>query len=401
MGIQKARGKAYMKKQFYLFIILMVFITFDYYAEDIFPDGETIEMPPGPFESEATTRFEPDPNDFDADGISNADEEKYGTDPNDPDTENDGFTDLWEITNGTDPNISNSTGYLEVEDIEQGNKVDLLSEELIDANELPEETDKTKPESIDILPPQIDADFELTPPSLDDVTDTTDNENQNDLSENTEDAGLNGTSTGVDLTPIFMLLLLNDNDNDGMDDDWEISHFGTLAYSAGDDPDSDNLSNINEYNNHTDPNNPDTDGDGLTDGFEVLNSLNPNDTDTDDDTMGDGLEVTYGFNPLVNDAYGDIDNDDLPNFWEVNLGTNPIVYDRNSDPDSDLYTNYIEYIAETNPISSNSTPVPGQYNKYDKLGRLTSTAVIADYQITYETYYEYDVVGNREKKTIR
>ncbi len=139
----------------------------------------------------------------------------------------------------------------------------------------------------------------------------------------------------------------------------------------------------------------------MTDGFEVLNGLNPTNADSDGDSMGDGLEITYGFNPLVNDAYGDIDNDDLPNFWEVNSGTNPIVYDRNSDPDLDLYTNYIEYIAETNPISSNSTPAPGQYNKYDILGRLTSTAVIADYQITYEMYYEYDVVGNRVNKTIR
>jgi len=379
----------------------MFFITFDCYAEETLPGSETIEMPSGPFESEVTTRFEPDPNDIDGDGISNTDEEKYGTDPNDPDSENDGFTDLWEITNGTDPNISNSTGYLEAIDLETGNKVDRPSEELNDSNELPEDINKTVPENIDTIPPQLDADLDLTPPYLDDETENTSNTKQNDLSENTEDAGLNRTSTGADLTPIFMLLLLNDGDGDGMDDDWEIRYFGTLTYGAEEDFDTDNLSNLGEYNNHTDPNDHDTDDDGLTDGFEVLNGLNPTNADSDGDSMGDGLEITYGFNPLVNDAYGDIDNDDLPNFWEVNSGTNPIVYDRNSDPDLDLYTNYIEYIAETNPISSNSTPAPGQYNKYDILGRLTSTAVIADYQITYEMYYEYDVVGNRVNKTIR
>ncbi|MBN1907073.1 MAG: hypothetical protein JW927_18485 [Deltaproteobacteria bacterium] len=385
-----------------MILLFSLFFCFNSYADDFSIDSDISEVfPEPPRISERKVIFEPDPNDIDGDGISNADEERYGTDPYDPDTENDGFTDLWEITNGTDPNISISTGYLEVIDLETGNKVDLPSEELNDANELPVETDKTEPENIDALPPQPDTDLDLTPPSLDDETENTSNTKQNDLSENTEDAGLNRTSTGADLTPILMLLLLNDVDGDGMDDDWEIRYFGTLAYGAEEDFDTDNLSNLGEYNNHTDPNNSDTDGDGLTDGFEVLNSLNPNDTDTDDDTMGDGLEVTYGFNPLVNDAYGDIDNDDLPNFWEVNSGTNPIVYDRNSDPDSDLYTNYIEYIAETNPISSSSTPVPGQYNKYDKLGRLTSAAGIAAYQVTYEIYYEYDVVGNRVKKTIR
>ncbi|NLD36867.1 MAG: hypothetical protein GX654_08360 [Desulfatiglans sp.] len=68
-----------MKKLFYAFVFLMVFNAYGLYAEDIFPGIDTIEIPPGPFESEVTNRFEPDPNDFDADGLSNADEERYGT----------------------------------------------------------------------------------------------------------------------------------------------------------------------------------------------------------------------------------------------------------------------------------------------------------------------------------
>jgi hypothetical protein len=41
--------------------------------------------------------------DFDGDGLSNADEAFYGTDPLDPDSDNDGFSDAVEIAEGTDP----------------------------------------------------------------------------------------------------------------------------------------------------------------------------------------------------------------------------------------------------------------------------------------------------------
>jgi hypothetical protein len=140
-----------MKKLFYLFLILMAFITFDYYAENIFPGSETIEMPPGPFESEVTNRFEPDPNDFDGDGISNADEEKYGTDQNDPDTDGDGLTDGWEVLNGTDPNSKSTTGYLEVIDLATGKKDTKSSEDIIDIND-------QSP-----LPPGAEYDFPLFP----------------------------------------------------------------------------------------------------------------------------------------------------------------------------------------------------------------------------------------------
>jgi hypothetical protein len=114
-----------------------------------------------------------------------------------------------------------------------------------------------------------------------------------------------------------MLHLLGDNDGDEIDDDWEMRHFGsTDACDPEGDPDQDNLSNIDEFRNHTKPNNPDSDLDGLTDGWEVLNGLNPTNADSDDDTMPDGWEVTYGLNPLVNDAYNDLDVDGVPNYFD-------------------------------------------------------------------------------------
>ena len=45
------------------------------------------------------------------------------------------------------------------------------------------------------------------------------------------------------------------------------------------DPDQDDLTNLEEYFNHTDPTNPDTDGDGFKDGLEI---------DKDTDPLDDG-----------------------------------------------------------------------------------------------------------------
>jgi tripartite motif-containing protein 71 len=49
-----------------------------------------------------------------------------------------------------------------------------------------------------------------------------------------------------------------DMDSDGLDDAWEMTHFGSLDANPGDDPDGDGLSNLQESQQGTDPNNPDT-----------------------------------------------------------------------------------------------------------------------------------------------
>ncbi|MCJ2669092.1 MAG: FG-GAP-like repeat-containing protein [Candidatus Thermoplasmatota archaeon] len=58
----------------------------------------------------------------------------------------------------------------------------------------------------------------------------------------------------------------DDTDHDGLPDDWEGENFGDLSQGADDDPDSDGLSNLQEYSIETDPNDADTDGDGIRDG---------------------------------------------------------------------------------------------------------------------------------------
>ncbi|MBN1210724.1 MAG: OmpA family protein [Myxococcaceae bacterium] len=65
----------------------------------------------------------------------------------------------------------------------------------------------------------------------------------------------------------------------------------TVTVHVGDvDSDGDGLTNTQEAEIGTDPNNPDTDGDGLPDGLEVATSTDPLDDDTDDDGLLDGTE---------------------------------------------------------------------------------------------------------------
>ena len=197
----------------------------------------------------------------------------------------------------------------------------------------------------------------------------------------------------------------SDNDGDGLPDWWEVQYFGlNLGYSGSGDPDNDELTNLQEYQQGTNPQDSDSDNDGMPDGWEVQNGLNPlsndssnnpdndgltnlqeyqrgtnpQDSDSDDDSMPDGWEVQYGLNPLFNDSGNDPDNDGLTNSQEYSLGLNPtygvtdsdgdqlpdwwevqyfglnLGYSGSGDPDNDELTNLQEYQQGTNPQDSDS-----------------------------------------------
>ncbi|MFW9964280.1 MAG: right-handed parallel beta-helix repeat-containing protein [Candidatus Sifarchaeia archaeon] len=121
-----------------------------------------------------------------------------------------------------------------------------------------------------------------------------------------------------------------DSDSDLMPDLWENENgLDPFFDDSGGDPDSDELSNLDEYLSGTDPKNPDSDFDSMFDGWEIrygLDPLNANDAglDLDSDSLTNLQEFELGTDPTNPDS----DSDNFPDAWEVRNGfdpTNPAV----------------------------------------------------------------------------
>ena len=140
-----------------------------------------------------------------------------------------------------------------------------------------------------------------------------------------------------------------DNDHDGMSDLWEYLY--GLDYNdptdASTDLDADGLTNIEEYQAGSYPNNIDSDADTLNDFDEVKTyGTSPINADTDQDALNDNLEVNnYLTDPLV----ADTDTDGMPDGWEVKYRLNPLVDDSQLDGDNDGLVNLVEYQNGSNP----------------------------------------------------
>ncbi|NNC87643.1 MAG: hypothetical protein HKN82_04185, partial [Akkermansiaceae bacterium] len=146
-----------------------------------------------------------------------------------------------------------------------------------------------------------------------------------------------------------------DGDGDGMPDAWEIVHFGdTTTAGPGTNNDADSLTDLEEYLNGTDPNNPDTDGDTLDDGAEVnIHGTDPLLPDTDGDTIRDDEELVEGADGFITDPnLADTDGDGADDDVEIFYGSDP------TDPDS-LFGGDRNFIGCDDFASYGDTPIGG------------------------------------------
>ena len=179
--------------------------------------------------------------------------------------------------------------------------------------------------------------------------------------ETTATGAVGGAFYAVNEIELFGSTEIFDDDMDGLDDTWETANGldpaddGTVGETvpvakdgpngALGDPDGDTLTNEEEFNRGTKPNEKDTDGDGLDDNIETNDGTfddlasdtgtDPNNSDTDGDGLPDGIETNDGTNDGPTDR-----------------GTNPLLADTDNDSTSDG----IEIDLGTDPLNPNSTP---------------------------------------------
>ncbi|NHJ86924.1 MAG: hypothetical protein FK734_15785 [Asgard group archaeon] len=168
----------------------------------------------------------------------------------------------------------------------------------------------------------------------------------------------------------------SDTDEDLMPDGFEINYqLNPLDPTDKDeDPDQDDLTNLNEYlqifynRNWTDPRNPDTDFDIMPDGYEVENHLDP----------------------LL--ANGDIDSDfdGLTNLEEYYLGTDP----RDKDTDDDGAEDGLEVLFGTDPFNPKSNPIKR------RLIRLITSGIVILMLLSIGIYFSVKYFQKRIRRNI-
>ncbi|AWB68452.1 hypothetical protein C2869_19480 [Saccharobesus litoralis] len=156
-----------------------------------------------------------------------------------------------------------------------------------------------------------------------------------------------------------------DSDNDGIPNWWENAH-GLNKDDSSDaalDPDNDGLTNLEEFQQATDPTKSDTDGDGLTDGDEVNSHLSsPTLADSDHDGLNDYIEVTTSLtDPNLADSDGDFlsDNWEYLNGFDANLASDAL-----EDKDNDGFTALDELTFRTDPEDADSAPLISGWEQY-------------------------------------
>ncbi len=213
------------------------------------------------------------------------------------------------------------------------------------------------------------------------------------------DSYLDGNPNGTPTTGATFDFVIDDSDGDGLPDSFELANTSppsTTALIPSDDLENggagDGLTNLQEYNLGTDPDNPDTDGDGLDDGPETQGvgsrpPTNPTMIDTDNDGLNDGVEsnsgtfvdnTDTGTNPTLNDTDGDGLTDNVETNTGLflstsNTGTSPLETDSDNDGAADWYEIAAAF---TDPTSASEKPnIPYPLPDYDGNNGVTTKPV--------------------------
>ncbi|MHA1126897.1 MAG: hypothetical protein ACTSO7_13925 [Candidatus Heimdallarchaeota archaeon] len=278
--------------------------------------------------------------DTDGDGIGDEKELTYThTEPLDPDTDHDGLIDGYEV-------YATIIGW-------DGEVIDNLN--LIDPLNPPTDPNWIYTDSDNDGLMVINESMLFTNPNSDDtdgdlLTDLWEYENGFDPTDSSDgefDHDEDTLTTGAEVTIHQTCWFLNDTDNDGWTDDYEIEW--TLTNPTLLDSDFDQLNDTYEFNlwislgvptvdAYYYINDIDIDNDGLIDGLEFTYDCNPFVDDTDADGLLDGDEILIYFtNPLVDDH----DNDGWEDGYEVlTTGTNP----KKADTDTDGKNDKVEFL---------------------------------------------------------
>ena len=189
------------------------------------------------------------------------------------------------------------------------------------------------------------------------------------------DSYVDGAPSGTPVTGTLFFFAVEDGDNDGLPDSYELAYTDPQSPTAmvpSEDDDIDGLTNLQEYQLGTIPNKPDTDGDTLLDGAELAGvglrpATDPLKFDTDGDGLSDGAETNTGAWVSTADtgtdpSKTDSDADGLLDGVETNTGTfvdanNTGTSPLNPDSDGDHAGDWYEVlVSNTDPTDADDKP---------------------------------------------